>query len=59
MEQQPIPRLDPEKLKVERHDADLGATAETGHGKMASDGPDGDSVPSMPEPTSGATPPAR
>jgi hypothetical protein len=60
MSEQPMPRLNPDALKNERHDADLGTEAENeGHdligrepGRAPEDAKD-DVVPT------GATPPAR
>ena len=57
MSDQPVrPTLDPDKLREERRDADLGATEETGHSSAGKG--DAESAPLGPT-TTGATPPAR
>ena len=62
MSEQPVVRLDPDALKTERHDVDLGTEAEAqGHDHVDREpgrAPDAGSAP-LTQPTSGATPPAR
>jgi hypothetical protein len=60
MSNQP-PRLDPERLKSERHDVDLGTDQETEHdhvGREAGRAPAED-TDLLKQPTSGISPPAR
>ena len=62
MSDTPIPRLDPDALKHERHDPDLGSEADSAEFDRVARGDDAMSVPQTnnpPEPTAGATPPAR
>ena len=55
-----IPPIDPERLKVERGNVDLGSDEETHHDHIGREQgrPPADS-PSIEQPTSGVTPPAR
>lgn len=60
MSDQPIPKLDPDALKKERHDVYLGSDVETGHDHIGQEPNvvhDGGSP--ITQPTGGATPPAR
>jgi hypothetical protein len=61
MTDQPLGRLDPEKLKEERSQVDFGTTEETGHDHITRDQgrAPGDSDDPVTQPTGGATPPAR
>lgn len=57
-----IPGLDPDALKDERHDADLGSEADSAEFDRVARDDDAMSVRQTnnpPEPTAGATPPAR
>lgn len=56
MNDRPVPSFDPDRLKNERHDVDLGADQETGHDHVG-DTPD-PTTPTIDD-TSGAIPPAR
>ncbi len=62
MSDQPVLRLNPDALKTERHDVDLGSEAENdGHshvGREPGKAP-GDNAKELSQPTSGAIPPAR
>ena len=55
MNDRPTPSLDPDKLKVERHEVDLGTDTETGNDKVGLDSNDKPQI----DDTTGATPPAR
>jgi len=62
MSDTPIPRLDPDALKDERHDTDLGSEADNAEFDRVAQDDDATSVhqpKNPPEPTAGATPPAR
>lgn len=54
MNDRPVPSFDPERLKRERHDADLGAEDETGFEHVDDTAPDRER---RNEPAPGATPP--
>jgi hypothetical protein len=62
MSDQPVPRLNPDALKTERHDADLGTEAENDEhnhvGREPGRAPS-DNAKELSQPTSGAIPPAR
>ncbi len=62
MNDKPLAKLDPKKLKTERTDVDLGATEETEHASRE-DAAQSQVVPGsdnpVHQPTSGVTPPAR
>jgi hypothetical protein len=61
MKERPILRIDPERLKAERRDVDLGSAGETDHnhvGHESGRAPADDADP-MQQPTNGSTPPAR
>ena len=62
MNDEPIVRLDPERLKRERGEVDLGAPEETGHDHVdreAGAAPRDRLYDPTSQPTAGATPPAR
>jgi hypothetical protein len=62
MENEPTVRLDPDRLKRERADVDLGADHETDHHHLDREpghGPRGEADDSLAQPSAGATPPAR
>ena len=61
MNDQPIGKIDPQRLKEERHDVDFGTSEETGHDHISREqgrGPRDKDDP-VARPTGGATPPAR
>ena len=57
MSEKPLPKLDPERLKEERKDVDLGARDETDFGSAQN--PSGDAAQAAVKPAAGATPPPR
>ena len=61
MDDRPLGKLDPEKLKAERTEVDFGTDMETGHdhiGREKGRAP-GDGRGPVAHPTAGVTPPAR
>jgi len=62
MNDAPIPPIDPERLKSERHDADLGSEARSAEFDRTERAGEPSATPisnPLDQPTSGATPPAR
>jgi hypothetical protein len=61
MTNQPLGKLDPDKLKAERTEVDFGTDEETGHDHVGRNKgrPPADTDDPVAQPTSGAIPPAR